>query len=41
MTGVNDVVVGTSSNDGLGWDDLGDWLFNELLQAIPKDLIIF
>ena len=38
MTGVNDDVVGTGSNDGLGWDDVGDWLFDELLL---KDLIIF
>ena len=41
MTGVNDDVVGTGSNDGLGWDDVGDWLFDELLLAISKDLIIF
>ena len=41
MTGVNDDVVGTGSNDRLGWDDVGDWLFDELLLAISKDLIIF
>ena len=41
MTGVNDDVVGTGSNDGLGWDDVGDWLFDELLLEISKDLIIF
>ena len=41
MTDVNDDVVGTGSNDGLGWDDVGDWLFDELLLAISKDLIIF
>ena len=41
MAGVNDDVVGTGSNDGLGWDYVGDWLFDELLLAISKDLIIF
>ena len=41
MTVVNDDVVGTGSNDGLGWEDVGDWLFDELLRAISKDLIIF
>ena len=41
MTGVNNDVVGTDSNDGLGWDDVLDWLFDELLLAISKDLIIF
>ena len=40
MTGVKDDVVGTGSNDGLGWDDVRDWLFDELLLAILKDLII-
>ena len=34
MTGVNDDVVGKGSNDGLGYDDVGDRLFNELLLAI-------
>ena len=38
---VKDDVVGTGSNDGLGWDDVGDWLFDELLLAVSKDLIIF
>ena len=41
MTGVNDDVVGIDSNDGLGWNDVGDWLFDELVLAISKDLIIF
>ena len=41
MTGVNNDIVGTSNNDGLGWDDVGDWLFDELLLTISKDLIIF
>ena len=41
MTGVNDDVIGTSSKDGLGWDDVGDWLFDDLLLAISKNLIIF
>ena len=41
MTGVNDDVVGTGSNDGLGWDDVGNRLFDELLPVISKDLIIF
>ena len=41
MTGINDDVVGTGSNDRLGRDDVGDWLFDELLLAILKDLIIF
>ena len=41
MTGVNDDIVETGSNDGLGWDDARDWLFDELLLAISKDLIIF
>ena len=41
MTGVNEDVVGTGNNDGLGWDDVGDWLFDELPLAISKDLTIF
>ena len=41
MTGVNDDVMGIDSNDRLGWDDVGDWLFDELVLAISKDLIIF
>ena len=41
MTCVNDDVVGTGSNDGLVWDDVGDWLFDDLLQAISKNSIIF
>ena len=41
MSGVNDDIVGTGRNDGLGWDDVGDWLFHELLLTISKDLISF
>ena len=39
MSGVNDDIVGTGRNDGLGWDDVEDWLFHELLLTISKDLI--
>ena len=41
MTGVNEDLVGTVSNDRLGLDVVGDWLFDEMLLAISKDLIIF
>ena len=41
MIGINNDVVGTGSNDRLGWDDVKDWLFDEVLLAITKDMLIF